>query len=286
MPDPLLEAVARAICADRKLQFHGWIAEGAFKETFRVTDRNGAPLALKVFKPVGGSPREMREAEVISRCSHANIVRCVSADTTTLNGATYPFLLEEFLQGGTLAARLHNGPLRSGDIHILGSGLIDAIAYLATSGLVHRDIKPENVMFRDNGMIPVLDDFGIVRDLNKDSLTQTWLMRGPGTPIFAAPEQLNNQKDMIDWRTDQFSLGVTLALAAFGFHPYADPGNSANDTVDNVALRKPLSKAFVTRVIASPFSPMIRMVAPYPIERYRRPSDLRDAWKACAASIS
>jgi hypothetical protein len=57
---------------------------------------------------------------------------------------------------------------------------------------------------------PALVDFGLVRDLSETSLTASWLPRGPGTPLFASPEQLNNEKALIDWRSDQFSIGVIL----------------------------------------------------------------------------
>jgi len=86
--------------------------------------------------------------------------------------------------------------------------------------LVHRDIKPANIMFKEGLETPVLVDFGIVRDLAATSLTQTWSPIGPGTPFFASPEQLNNEKHLIDWRSDQFSLGVTLYFARTARHPY------------------------------------------------------------------
>src|ERR1019366_6088976 len=113
--------------------------------------------------------------------------------------------------GGTLGDRLKSGLCTRDAVKALGSGLIRAIEHLHGLGLVHRDIKPENVMYRarDSDQ-PVIVDLGLVRDLAASSITQSWFAQGPGTPLFAAPEQLNNRKELIDWRADQFAVGVSL----------------------------------------------------------------------------
>jgi len=76
-------------------------------------------------------------------------------------------------------------------------------------------------MFRSGSDNPVLVDFGLVRALDDSSITQSWLMMGPGTPYFASPEQLNNDKYLISWLSDQFSLALTTAFALTSRHPFA-----------------------------------------------------------------
>jgi serine/threonine protein kinase len=123
-------------------------------------------------------------------------------------------------------------------------------------------------------------DFGLVRDLVDTSLTQTWLMRGPGTPFFAPPEQLRNEKAMIDWRADQFSLGVVMALSVFGFHQYQDDGVQPQQTVDRVAERSAQSDRFLNAAAQARMHFLIRMTAPWPVERYRVPVELEQAWRS------
>ena len=103
-------------------------------------------------------------------------------------------------------------------------------------------------------------------------------MRGPGTPFFAPPEQLRNEKPMIDWRSDQFSLGVVVALGAFEFHPYQEDGASPEQTVERVAERYPQTGRFVDAVTQAGMPFLIRMTAPWPVGRFRRPDDLQRAW--------
>ena len=143
---------------------------------------------------------------------------------------------------------------------------------------MHRDIKPANIMFRIPGGDAVLADFGIVRDLSADSLTQTWAGRGPGTPFFASPEQLNNEKASIDWRCDQFGLGVTISIAVFGMHPYAREGDAYPAlAIDRVSNRLLPSSTFEEKCDSAQLSWLKKMVMPWPAERFRKPSLCMDA---------
>jgi serine/threonine protein kinase len=186
--------------------------------------------------------------------------------------------LEEFLDGGTLADKLVADRMDTSDVVRIGGALISAVEHMASLGLVHRDLKPANIMFRADGTTPVVVDFGIVRDLSQPSLTQGWLNMGPGTPYYAAPEQLLNQKELIDWRTDQFALGVLLAESALGVHPYANAGESHLDTVKRVAARNGPSKEFQVECQRVGLPLLTAMVAPWPVQRIRSPQSLRGAW--------
>ena len=123
----------------------------------------------------------------MQRCSHPNIGRLSAITGFYHDGVQYLLSGEEFLPGGTLTLRLQRGLLGGPEIRETGGQLVSAIAHIASHDLVHRDIKPDNILFRADGVTPVIVDFGLVRDLVRTSLTQTWFMRGPGTPFFAPP---------------------------------------------------------------------------------------------------
>lgn len=274
-----LAEVAQGFCATNGHQFIGAVGAGAFKETFHVVLATGEPQALKVYQPGFSPERTSRELSAMQRCSHANIGRLTAIAGFYHDGVQYLLSLEEFLSGGTLTSRLQCGLLRRTETRDIGGQLISAVAHIASRDLVHRDIKPDNILFRADGVTPVIVDFGLVRDLVDTSLTQTWLMRGPGTPFFAPPEQLRNEKTMIDWRSDQFSLGVVLTLSAFGFHPYQEDGALPGQIVERVAERGRQTARFVNAATQAGLPLLIRMTACWPVERFRTPDDLQRAWE-------
>jgi serine/threonine protein kinase len=270
-----LEQVAKKICAKRGLQFVRRVGEGAFKQTFHVVDGRSTPLALKVFKAASSNKRDQREIDAMLRCKHNNIARLISVENCSHKGQEFVAITEEFLPGGTLTAK---GRLSVPQAIVMARQLVEAIAHIASLHLVHRDIKPDNILFRGDGSAPVITDFGVVRDLTDSSITPTWAARGPGTPLFAAPEQLNNEKHLTDWRTDQFALGVVLAYSVFGGHPYSEQGISDRDIVDRVSARHGPSDWFRDKAAETGLPQLVKMVVPWPVDRFRRPQMLRKAW--------
>jgi serine/threonine protein kinase len=274
-----LTDVAKAYCKANGHTFVGPVGTGAFKETFQIALASGQSQALKVFQPGFSVERTSREISAMQRCSHPNIARLTSIATFYFDGLQYFLSAEEFLAGGTLASRLDRGLLSQTAAIDLGKRLADAIAHIASRELVHRDIKPDNILFRADGDSPVIVDFGLVRDLVKTSLTQTWLIRGPGTPYFASPEQLRNEKALIDWRSDQFSLGVVLALCIFGAHPFDEGDDSPTQVVERVATRCPQGKNFLARAGNAGLSILAKMTDPWPVNRFRLPEPFLKAWR-------
>lgn len=274
-----MEEIARAICDERSFTYVKSVGRGSFKETFLVRDSNGHNRALKVFRADLSPERTERELEAMIKCDHPSIGRLEDVSTFGHSRTVYTYIVEEYLGGGTLADLIQKGPLATDQLVALGKSLIDALDHMASQGLVHRDLKPENIMFSDDG-IPVIVDFGLVRDLSRASITNTWLVQGPGTPYYAAPEQLNNNKNLIDWRTDQFGLGTVFAVCGYGNHPYAEIGDKPGTVVARVASRQSPSNAFVQWTISSEFKPILKMVQPWPVQRYRTPDALREAWVA------
>ena len=278
MPAPTLEEIARAICSGREYAFQKKLGEGAFKEVFLITTAAKEPKALKILKPGLASERTEREVEAMTRCRHTNIASLETVATFTHSSAQYTYLVEEFIGGGTLDELLQKGRVSRDALLPMGAALIDAVGHVASNDLVHRDIKPANILFRTSDQ-PVLVDFGLVRDLRKSSVTVTWATCGPCTPLYASPEQLNNDKVIIGWRSDQFSLGVVLAFAGLGMHPFARPGDDPARTVLRVEAREGPSGEFIEAAKKAGLPVLVQMVGNWPVERIRKPTDLLKAWR-------
>lgn len=75
--------------------------------------------------------------------------------------------------------------------------LVEGLSIIWDKNIVHRDLKPENIIIRPDGM-PCIIDLGIARFLDLESLTRTISPMKWQPPIYAAPEQLTNNKALID----------------------------------------------------------------------------------------
>lgn len=275
-------AIAQEICASVGAELEAERGAGSFKNVYRITLPDGEVAALKLVRSPSASPRVQREIEAGRRTDHPSIASLLEVGTHEFGGDNYTYYFEELLEGGSLADRLERGAtLSENEVLDLGRPLLEALAHLSDLGLVHRDIKPANIMFRASGSRPVLVDFGLVRDLEATSLTPSFLGQGPGTPYYAAPEQLNNEKDMIDWRSDQFCLGVVLGISHFGFHPYqtADERLFEEGTVRRMSARGDRRPEFVERCRESRLSPLLRMTEQWPVDRYPSADAAVASWR-------
>ena len=275
-----LEGIAKAYWQGEGKSFVGGVGKGAFKETFHIRNKDGQSEALKIYNPGSSAQRSEREISAIQRCDHPNIVRLTSVELFEWKGSKYLVTREEFISGGTLTSRvLGSGLLTPDQAQDLASALIGAVSHIASLHLVHRDLKPDNIMLRDGGLSPTIVDFGLVRDLRETSLTHTFALQGPGTPLFAPAEQLINEKQLIDWRSDQFSLAVLLSYVTFGFHPYSFEKDTNAEIIQRVATRGPLADRFVQQATNSRLASLIKMASPWPVQRYRTPRMLEQAWQ-------
>lgn len=121
-------------------------------------------------------------------------------------------VLEEYVQGDTLAELLMGARLTEREARQVTMQLCQALHVLHSMGAVHRDVKPENVILR--GSDAVLIDFDAARIYKVASESDTQVL---GTTGFAAPEQYGIFQS--DERADIFSLGVLLNIMLTGKHP-------------------------------------------------------------------
>lgn len=121
-------------------------------------------------------------------------------------------VLEEYVQGDTLAELLMGARLTEREARQVTIQLCQALHVLHSMGAVHRDVKPENVIMR--GSDAVLIDFDAARIYKVASESDTQVL---GTTGFAAPEQYGIFQS--DERADIFSLGVLLNIMLTGKHP-------------------------------------------------------------------
>ena len=176
-------------------------------------------VALKVLpgefaSQVALRERFLRETRTAASFSHPNIVPVYAVEESDELLAYAMGLVE----GETLAERVNRmGPLPTREIVRVLQDVGYALAYAHGRGVVHRDIKPDNVMIeRATGRALVMD-FGISRSMAHPAASSASLTRVGevvGTPEYMSPEQASG--DVVDGRSDLYSLGLTAHFAATG----------------------------------------------------------------------
>ncbi|MBG0785459.1 MAG: SUMF1/EgtB/PvdO family nonheme iron enzyme [Anaerolineaceae bacterium] len=153
-----------------------------------------------------------REAKAQARFKHPHIVAV--HDYGEVDNS--PYLVMDFISGGTLKERLHSPVDWRQAIRWL-IPVAEALAYAHKEGIIHRDVKPANILF-DKGDQPILTDFGIAKVLETDETTLTGTGLGVGTPEYMAPEQWQGKTSSA---TDQYALGIVLYELITGRKPYS-----------------------------------------------------------------
>ena len=219
------------------------IGQGGMGEVYLARQLSlGRPVAVKILSlvsrsdPVEQIARFRREAELMARVHHANVVQV--HDSGTVDGR--PYLVMEYIEGGDLRERMEPGrPLPSDQVRPLVLPVAQALTCLHAHGIVHRDLKPENILMH-HGCTPMLTDFGLaVLDTDAGRLTRTdGLM---GTPGYVAPEQQYGLG--VDERADQYSMAAVIYELLTGHRPLgilkppSQLGPGLGPGVDTVLLR-------------------------------------------------
>jgi Tol biopolymer transport system component/tRNA A-37 threonylcarbamoyl transferase component Bud32 len=192
------------------------IGAGGMGEVFKARDtRLDRIVAVKVMPKYIASREDLRarferEARTVSNLKHPNI--CVLYDIGKQDGTD--FMVLEYLEGETLAARIARGPMPLDQLLKFATQIADALDRAHRSGVSHRDVKPANVMITRDGC-KVLD-FGLAKTAAKviapddPTLTAALTSEGTilGTPQYMAPEQYEGKE--ADARSDIFAFGCVL----------------------------------------------------------------------------
>ncbi len=263
------------------------IGEGGMGEVYKAEHRRmKRPVVVKILptramEQPGAVELFQREVEAAAQVSHKNIVTAYDADESD----GIHFLVMEYVDGesvGILVDRVGPFPVDATLAIVIQAA--SGLDYAHSKGIVHRDIKPNNLLLDVEGIVKVLD-MGLARfdrpfaDQQGESRLAENRHQIFGTVEYMPPEQADHP-DLVDRRSDIYSLGCTMFRLLVGHPPYQ--GDTPVDTL--LAHRQnPIPKLGKLRsdVPKSLDAIFARMVARQLQDRFSSMAELIDALNPC-----
>jgi len=255
------------------------LGQGGFGRTYLAEDTNrfDEPCVLKEFAPqVEGvqalqKAQELfaREAGILYQLQHEQIPRFREMFRADWQGRERIFLVQDYVEGQTyhdlLKQRLQRGDRFSeAEVVQLLLQILPVLDYIHAVGVIHRDISPDNLIQRSSDHLPVLIDFGGVKQVAAKvaSITSPMIPHGSVTRLgkigYAPAEQL--EQGEVSSTSDLYALAVTVLVLLTGKEP-ADLF-SHNGQFDRHRWQQEVSlKPSLVKILAT-------MLDPYPAKRY------------------
>ena len=205
------------------------LGQGGFGRTYLAQDQNrfNEYCVLKEFMPARGEPHQIqkakelfkREAAVLYQLRHPQIPRFHAL----FEQEQRLFLVQDYVEGKNyrtlLAERLRRQQtFTEPEAYELLVKVLPVLEYIHSCGVIHRDISPDNLMLRQQDQMPVLIDFGVVKDIaSRLQPAQASAATSVGKLGYAPSEQL--QTGRVYPASDLYTLAVTVLVLLTGCEP-------------------------------------------------------------------
>ncbi|KAJ1834388.1 kinase that interacts with cdc31p [Coemansia sp. RSA 2711] len=192
------------------------VGRGAYGVVYRGRDtETGRTVAIKILNLDNEEDFSdmQREINLLSQVHSPHIAQYYGSFIES----SRMWIIMEYASGGSIHKLMQAGPIEEKYTSSIMYGVLLALDYLHSSGIMHRDIKAANILVTDEGVVQ-LCDFGVARQVMQASAKSYSFV---GTPYWMAPEVI--QKGQVyDFKADIWSLGITAYEIATGVPPYAD----------------------------------------------------------------
>jgi predicted ATPase/serine phosphatase RsbU (regulator of sigma subunit)/tRNA A-37 threonylcarbamoyl transferase component Bud32 len=185
---------------------------------------------------------------------------------------SFALILEDF-GGSSLDQLLTNQTLPLTEILRIAIVLIDALDYLHRHSIIHKDIKPGNIIINSTTGEVKLTDFSISSRLQQENQSVSNPSELAGTLAYLSPEQTGRMNRSVDYRSDYYSLGITLYQMLAGQLPFVteDP----MELIHYHLAKQPLSLCESREVPQVISDIVMKLLAKNPEERYQSAAGLK-----------
>ncbi|WP_017317545.1 serine/threonine-protein kinase [Mastigocladopsis repens] len=265
---------------DRYIIVHQ-LGQGGFGRTYLAEDINRFRelCVLKEFSPQVQTPYVLqkaqelfqREASVLYKLQHPQIPRFRELFPINLADKEYLFLVQDYVEGQTyrslLDTRKQQGlQFTEAEVRLLMQQILPVLNYIHSIGVIHRDISPENLILRSIDQLPVLIDFGGVKQVAATVVSQYYQPGEVTSPLlptllgkvgYSPPEQM--QTGLVEPHSDLYALAATVLVLLTGKQP--------QELIDDHTL----TWQWRREINLSPTFGMVldKMLSPTPAQRYQ-----------------
>ncbi len=185
-----------------------------------VRVKDGQKAVLRQLRPELISPqlisRHQREFELLAQIQSPHVIRPLEL----IERDDAPILVTEEPTGVLLMEYIEEHELTAIEAAKIGCLIANAVGDLHRVNIVHRDINPSNVVFDPNEDTIKLIDFGISTSISPNQIEPEVNRMLEGTLAYLSPEQTGRMNRSVDYRSDFYSLGVTLYQLLTGQLPF------------------------------------------------------------------
>jgi serine/threonine-protein kinase len=196
----------------------GLLGVGGMGHVYRAIGPDGVSVAVKLIKQDFAGDKTFRrrfalEARIARTVRHPHVVPVL--ETGEHEGLL--FMVQAYVDGGSLEDRLRSGPLDVQTTVAICEQVADGLEALWAAGMVHRDVKPANILLDKRG-VAYITDFGLAKDSQGSVLTLPG--QALGSMDYMAPEQIRGEE--VTAATDVYALGCVVYECISGRPPFAD----------------------------------------------------------------
>lgn len=247
-------------------------------------DSDNAPIIIKLLNHEYPSAKEIsqfqREYEIAAKLMGDGIIKVYHLEKYNNSLA---IVMEDF-GGESIANALHVTKLSLADKITLAIKMVDSLIQIHQQNIIHKDVNPSNLIWNpQTGQLKIID-FGISSELTREISQLSNMHLLEGTLGYISPEQTGRMNRPIDYRTDLYSLGVTLYELFTGQLPFM--GEDEGEMVYSHIAKIPLPPMQKNREIPGIISAIVmKLLSKAAEERYQSGFGLKKDLEYCSHEL-